>query len=451
MTARRSGSLRFRLLAASAVSIAAALTVAGFVFVRLFEAHSERRIVDELRVNLDQIVARIERDPEGRLILASPLADPRFGQFQSGLYWQVVAPDQTLRSRSLWDQTIALPADPLTDGGIHQHRIAGPGVGELLVLERAIELPERLGGQTVRAAVAVDARDLAAATRAFARDLLPYLLFLGVLLTMAAAAQVFVGLRPLSVLRARLAAVRSDSGRRLEGNFPQEVEPLVSELNALLDARERQVEKARARAADLAHGLRTPLQVLAGDVARLRSRGENAEADEIEAVVSGMNRHVERELVRARSASAGGTASAAVAPVVDQVLRVVRRTPSGSRIGWTVDIPAELKARIHPDDLAEAIGNLVENAARHAAATVAVTAARKADRVVIAIEDDGPGIPADQTDLVLARGGRLDQSGPGAGLGLAIVGEIAEAWGGGLILGNAEPGLRVEIELPAAA
>jgi signal transduction histidine kinase len=132
------------------------------------------------------------------------------------------------------------------------------------------------------------------------------------------------------------------------------------------------------------------------------------------------------------------------------VVAVIVRTPAGARIDWSIDIPHEVCGRIGPDDLAEAIGNLVENAARHAHGHVAVRCRRRADLMVITVADDGPGIPPERLDEALARGGQLDRTGGGAGLGLAIVGDIAEAWGGRLDIRNSTTGLEADFCVPAS-
>ncbi len=432
----RQGSLRLRLLVAGALSILVALALSAFGLTLLFERHVERRVAGELAVYLDQVTAGLDRGPTGALVLTRPPADPRFDTPLSGLYWQAGVGDERLRSRSLWDEALALPPDVLADGAVHEHRITGPGGAALLALERSVTLPARLGGGALRAVVAVDAADITAATQSFAVDLLPYLAVLALVLIASAAVQVTVGLQPLAAVRARLAGIQAGTERRMGDAFPDEIRPLAAEVDALITAREGQVERARARAADLAHGLKTPLQVLSGDVARLRQRGEGAIADDIEQVATAMRRHVDRELARARLAAGGGDASADVAAVVDAVLAVVVRTPAGAALAWSTEIAAGTTARIDPDDLAEAVGNLVENAARHARSRVVVHGRTVGGDVELTVADDGPGIAADRIDTALTRGGRLDTSGDGAGLGLAIVGDIAEAWGGRLSLAS---------------
>ena len=186
----------------------------------------------------------------------------------------------------------------------------GPDKQTLHLLQQRIELPARLGGHTARVAVAIDDVELSGAVRRFAGALLPFLIVLAVLLTAAAWAQVTIGLRPLAAMRGKLAAIGSGEARRLGSDFPDEVLPLAREIDTLLDARERQIDKARDRAADLAHGLKTPLQLLSGDAERLKAKGENELAEEIEDIAGSMRRHVERELTRARSGANAANASA---------------------------------------------------------------------------------------------------------------------------------------------
>lgn len=445
------GSLRLRLFLAGAISILIALALSAIGLPLLFERHVERRVVSELGTYLDQIVAGLDRNADGTLVLAKAPADPRFSQPFSGLYWQVEGDNAVLRSRSLWDTKLELPVDALADGSVHQHRVAGPNATELLAVERSVTLPVRLGGGTVRIAVALDGADIAAATRAFAVDLMPYLAVIALFLMAAAFAQVTVGLWPLATVRQRLAAIRKGAAHRLGQAFPDEVQPLAAEVDALLDAREAQIARARARAGDLAHGLKTPLQVLAGDVERLRGKGEEAVAIEIEQVATTMRRHVDRELARARSAAGPADARSNIAGVVERVVAVVARTPDGAQRSWSTDIPAELNARIDSDDLAEAVGNLVENAARYARRAVTISGRHDRDRIFLTVADDGPGIPEGRLADALARGGRLDQLDSGTGLGLAIVSDIAEAWSGHLDLQSSATGLMAELSLPAAA
>lgn len=443
-------SLRLRLLVSAAAFILIAIVGAGFGLAHLFERHVERSIDQHLNAHLNQVIAGLDVGASNAIEVKRRPADPRFEQALSGLYWEVVVEPgaRVLRSRSLWDFEITLlPAAAIDDATLHT-KVAGPGGQTLYLMQKNVALPARLGEQTARAAVALNDAEVQVAVSNFTRALVPLLLLLAALLTAAAWLQVAVGLRPLAAMRQRLAAIGAGTEKRLGTGFPDEVQPLAREIDALLDVRDGQVAKARGRAADLAHGLKTPLQVLTGDAERLRAKGETEVADDIERLTKSMQRHVDRELVRARIGFGRSQATADIADVTNQVLRVMQRTSAGERLDWSVDIATKLSANIDAADLAEVIGNLVENAVRYASSRIAIAARADVRAAILTITDDGPGIPADRRDDVVRRGQRLDLSGHGAGLGLAIVSDILDAWGGTLSFATSKSGFDVLVRLP---
>ncbi len=442
-------SLRLRLALGGAVAVIAALALAAFALSALFAAHSERLAAQELSVQLDHLIAGIDRDPEtGGLRATAPPTDPRFALPFGGRYWQVDLPGaDPHRSRSLWDETLPLPTDSLADGAEHVHRIAGPQGSTLLAVERMITLPLALGGDRLRVAVAMDAADLTAARGAFMRDLVPYLAALALVLIAAGWAQVFYGLRPLADLGRRVASVRAGDAARLGQDFPVEIRPLGEEIDALLAAREEELQRARNRAADLAHGLKTPLQALVGEAERLREAGQAPAAEVLEEITGTMQRHVTRELTRARLAAGTTRGRADLGKAVGQIARVLQRTPQGAALDWQASLPEGLWVAADPADLAEALGALMENAARHARRSVQVGARREGAHIRLTLEDDGPGIPPERIEALMARGARADEGGDG--LGLTIASEIIAAIGGTLAFADAAPGLRLEIDFPA--
>ncbi|MEX0448638.1 HAMP domain-containing sensor histidine kinase [Spiribacter sp. 221] len=453
-------SLRLRLALAGAVAICLSLALAGWGLTLLFSAHVERRAVGELETHLDQVLGALERGASGALILGNQPADPRFRQPYGGLYWQIDTAGETLRSRSLWDWQLTLPALSPTDGLAVLHDLRAPDGRRLLGVERSVVLPPSLGGETVTLLLAMDRDALSAATRGFAEDLLPYLALLAVALIAAGWLQLRIGLRPLGELGRRLSAIRTGDAERLGENLPSEVSPLASDFDALLAAREAEMQAARQRAGDLAHGLKTPLQALLGESQRLRQAGHEQTAESIEQIVGSMRQHVDRELTRTRVASRAGGACSDVAAVVAQVVDVIVRTPAGARLDWDTLMTgdggpgptagAPMQAALDPADLAEALGTLVENAARYASRRVEITARiNDAALIEMGVRDDGPGLPESALTGLLDRGARLDECGGNTGLGLAICREIAEGAGGGLTLENAHPGLRARLTLPA--
>lgn len=443
-------SLRLRLLVTGAVSVLIALGVAAVGIALLFSAHVERRALAELSVQLDQVLSGVERDADGLLYLSNTPADPRFERPFGGLYWQISVDGRLLRSRSLWDHEIQLPIDELPDGGEHIHTLEGPDGQSLLTVERSVILPPRLGATAMRAAVAVDQAELQKASRDFASDLLPYLLILAAVLILAMAVQIAIGLRPLGRVEARLGDIRSGRSQRLGEDFPAEVIPLATEVDALLSEREAEIARAGMRAADLAHGFKTPLQALLGEAGRLRENGQDIHAEAIEETVETMRGHVDRELMRARISLHRETARCDVPDVVEAVLRVLRRSSPGGEKSWDVDLEPSLAVRAEAADLTEILGAVAENAARHAASRIQICARGVGGEVAIRIEDDGPGIPPEKLAEMTRRGVRADESSAGSGFGLAIASELAETLGGRLDLRPGTPGLSVRLTLPKA-
>jgi signal transduction histidine kinase len=437
-------SLRLRLIVGGVAAIVAALAIAGTGLTVLFERHVTRTIADDLEVHLRQLIAGIDVDAESRLVVIRPPADPRFTDPLSGLYWQVASKDgQLLRSRSLWDTTLFLPNDELSAGEVHHHQVSGPGNARVLIIERGINLTITGRPTAVHIAVAVDLARVSAAGRAFAMELALALGLLGLVLTVGTSIQVALGLRPLKALRSGIADIRSGRRQRLPPAAPIEVRPLVDEVNALLDAQEQEIERSRSRAADLAHGLKTPLAALASDAGRLRERGEHVIARDIEAISEAMGRQVDREMMRARlrtSARRAGTASTELAPLVRSLLTTLERTPAAARLTFEPQIPEGTVVPFDRTDLAEVLGNLLENAARHATSCVRVTARLGPTGASIMIEDDGKGIDPTARSKALERGSRLDEREVGAGLGLAIVLDVLEAYGWQLVLDDSDLG-----------
>ncbi|WP_417450623.1 sensor histidine kinase [Kordiimonas sp.] len=448
-------SLRLRLLLWASGAVAVALVLAGIGLTTLFDRHVERRVQDELATYLRQLSGGIEFAVDGSFSVAVPMADPRFDVAFSGLYWQVEEDGTAfaIHSRSLWDTRIALPTDPLDVGVIHRHTLPGPGGATLLVQERRIVFPTNEGERSLRMMVAIDRSDLDAASTDFAGELVPSLGILGVVLVLAVWFQVRMGLRPLDAIRKGINLVRTGTANRLPANQPREVMPLVEEVNDLLGAQEQAVERARQRAGDLAHGLKTPLTILQGDAGRLRARGENDLAGEIEGLVETMRRHVDRELNRARLHEKGvmQVRVADLGAVVEKIVRTVNRTPAGKNRRWMVNIPADLATGMDEGDLVELLGNLVDNAAKWARREVMVRAApAMGGYVQLMIEDDGPGVPDEALAKLGNRGVRLDEQAPGNGFGLAIVRDILAAYGGNITFSNRpEGGLCVQVDLPA--
>ena len=262
------------------------------------------------------------------------------------------------------------------------------------------------------------------------------------------------GVSPLRTLRARLLDVREGRSARLAGSYPSEVEPLVSDLNELIERRERAVERALARAADLAHGLKTPLAVLFQEAERVEAAGDVERAATLREQLERMRTQVDAHLARSRAAAsvASPAAHCPVAESAEALARTLRRLHAARGLVLEVRVPAEHAVRCSREDLDEMLGNLLDNACKWARSRVSVSAAAREGSVEVTVEDDGPGLAPELREAVLQRGVRADEKAPGSGFGLAIVREMAELHGGAIALEGAEGGgaggLRARLTLP---
>ena len=435
-------SLRVRLLIGGAFAVFVALAVAWAAMSVLFERHLQRQVEADLTARGLEVIASLGPDPEGALAVLSPPSDPRFGAPASGLYWQVSGDGALLRSRSLWDAMLATPgpsrADEWTNG-----QMAGPYEQRLVYVEREIRLDAQSAPLTVL--LGADYQTVQTAREAFARELGLFLVLLWAVLSAAAWVQVELGLRPLEHVRAALGALRNQASARLsERDYPTEAAPLANAINELAETRERDLEQAKRRAADLAHSLKTPLAALSAQSRRAREAGATDAADGLDRAIAAATRAVERELARTRAAATRGASSNARV-IITRVLQVIERTEVGQRIRFENSL-SDAPLPVSDDVLMEMTGPLLENATRFAISRVRVSG----DGGALMIEDDGPGLDPSQAQEMLERGKRLDES--GHGLGLSIAHDLAQATGADLSLDRAPElgGLRVTLRWRAA-
>lgn len=420
-------SLHWRLLAAAAAAILLALAIAwGFMTV-LFERHLERRMQADMTRDALALVADLGLDARGVPQLAVQPADPRLHTPAAGYYWQVSGAGGMLRSRSLWDSTLDVPADIPEQGWRLAHR-SGPFGQPVGVVERKLVL--ETDRPPVRVQFAQDSAPLAAARDEFGRELALFLLGLWCVLVAAAWLQVRVGLRPLARIRGELPALARHADARLPPANLREVQPLVDAINALADARQQDLRQARRRAADLAHGLKTPLAALAAQSRRAREAGAVAAADGMDRALAAIGLVVEGELARTRAQQLGEVrgASARLRDAAEHVVDVLEHTEKGEKLAFGIEVPASLAVPVEEEHLAELLGALLENAARHARRRVEVSADAGPGWARLAIDDDGSGMPDAQREAFNAGDARVDESGA-AGLGLLIARDLARAGG----------------------
>ncbi|MCZ3374925.1 sensor histidine kinase [Rhizobium sp. AG207R] len=444
-------SLRGRLLLGSVVAIIVATFLAG-VGINAISGLAVRALaLSEIDEELRVLLAAVDINSSNQLFLDDTPTDPRFGIPNGGFYWQVGRNGTVeLRSQSLWEQNLPwLRARPRDAGRATDMK--GPNGSRLLAVERSISIPSATGDQMVDIVMALDNSELAPARWRFFYAMAPSLGVLSVALIGAVVVFLRYGLRPLNDLRTALMAVQERSARKITGQFPREVQPLVDDLNGLLASRETQLTQARARAGDLAHGLKTPLAALEATARILSEEGMSERAAAIQTEVSRMEAQIKRTLAQTRASLAAAHTVGVMDASADlqKIISVMRRLSAERKIDFELVAPPEMWLAIDEADFADITGNLIDNARKWTAGRVKVRLSQLPEGVELCIEDDGPGLPEDAEMAFIRRGRRLDESIAGTGFGLAIAKDLVEAYDGKLTLARSSlGGLSVTVNLP---
>ncbi len=377
--------------------------------------------------------------------LIRPVSEPRFDQPLSGVYYQIQGPDKSLAlSRSLWDQR--LPDGVFGHDTVLSFDTPGPLGQHLRVMERDIHFPGNPGLVHVLVAIARD--DTLAEIARTKETLAVGFALLGAGLAGAVVLQVSLGLRGLRRLSGAIADLRAGLRFGIDIPVPAEVQPLVAEIDALVQQNRETVERARGHIGNLAHALRTRLSVMRNAL----SAGDH---DIAEQELAAAERLVQHHLARARAGSLAGAAASDVPAVAlaGELRHALRLLFAEREIAIEIQGDPALRVRCDRADLAEMLGNLMENACKWARNRVTVGVARIGTSIVITVSDDGDGLLTEQLEKVRGRGVRLDETVPGTGLGLAITAELVALYGGRLGLEGNGPlgGLVAQLVLPAAA
>ncbi len=424
--------------------IAVLLFGGGFALDRVLTDAVTRNFDNQLEYVLTAMIASAEIGPDGEVFLNRPLGDQRFLEPNSGLYWQISGEGHDdFPSRSLWDRTLDSNITH-DDRETHTYDSSQFSDEPLRVLERSIILPDsetRWLFQVAQSREGLDGQIAEIRTILFNSFLALAIGLIGM-----AALQTLYGLWPLRKIRSAIAAMRTGQQRRVSEPMPNEVTPMVDELNGLLEHNEKQAEEARRHAGNLAHALKTPLTVIMNSA--------TAKAKDLDDVVireaAVMRRQVDHHLARARAVGRRGHAHSRAK--VWQSLQAVERAVGRLYKHVRIDVDGDQKAvvSVERQDLDEMIGNLVENAAKYGGGSVFVTVETGEEFVELLVEDDGRGIPEDERQRIFDRGVRLDTGKPGTGLGLAIVRDVAEIYDGSVSLEESEDlgGLMVRLKLP---
>jgi signal transduction histidine kinase len=433
-----------RLTLVAVVAVLALLPVAGWLIAQAFERSALTSFDRRLDAYASTLAGRTEVTLDGALQLPQAPHEPRFEQVFSGWYWQIRRGTTVIgTSRSLWDSSLSYAANPEIASRIVE--LPGPRDEPL----RGLVLQLQLRGQAdpLELIVALPLAEVEIEVSAFQRLLAFALGSLGVMLVIVFSLQIRWGLAPLRRMEQDLQRVRSGKASHIAPDLPRDLRQVATVMNEVLAQQAQLIERARSTAGNLAHALKTPLASL-----RLRIERPQPDTAGLRADLAQVQRIVDHHLARAAAAGrAGGFRRTRLRDAIEPVIDAVSAMHRGRRIAVERHLASDVTVAVDAQDLQELIGNLLDNAVKWARSRVEVHALETPTGVRLAVDDDGPGIPPEARERVVARGTQLDQTAQGSGLGLAIVRDITALYGIRFTLADsAIGGLRATLEIPRA-
>lgn len=457
----RFNSLAFRLFATAAVWTLLVLPVAGYLIYSLYQDDVQASFDAQLKKLLTAVDADSMNTSGDDPVQPQNLYEPLFEVMHSGWYWQirpiVAGSGKTLVSASLGSETLPSPYEkkyPLDPVGTRWMNVPGPSRETIRIVE-VIDTPGHDPMRPEYSVMVAGPQDWLEGTNGKFRDRLTIALGLvGLGLVTVTLFQVRFGLLPLRRIEKGLTEIRSGEAAKLEGKLPAEIEPLQAELNALIQSNQDIVDRARTQVGNLAHALKTPLAVITNEARDDKSPFGAKVAAQAQIMRDQVGHYLDRARMAASSSAIGRVTP--VEETAEPLVRALERINREKGVAITMTVPPGARFQGEKHDLEEMLGNLLDNACKWCRKEVYLNAilvpdmAAKPNRLLIVVEDDGPGLTPEQRAKIGKRGMRLDESKPGSGLGLSIVSDLATSYRGAMNLGaSSRGGLRVELNLPA--
>jgi signal transduction histidine kinase len=447
----RKGSIAFSLFWLSAAWLIVALVGTAFLLTDLYSRALDSNLINQLRFNIDTLSSATldSRDPE---VSDITMTDPRYGRVSTGWYWAIKDEnEQTIAISGSAVGTLMPKIDAPFDADNYRSAILEDEAGNRI---RAIERATTSNGRPLHIMVTGNFDEIQRSAGDFRGQTLIVLGAVGVALAIMSAIVARLALRPIGRLGTAIEKVREGEAETITGTYPREIAPLAEEVNELLRSNTQIIERARNAVGNLAHGLKTPLAVLRNEASAAKdnslARVVTSESDKMTQLVT---TYLDRARIAARTSVVGKRADATTTML--RLVRVMEKLNKHVTIAFKRPDASLPWFRGDESDLEEMAGNLLDNACKWSKGKIAVT--MSAERtpsqqfLLIRIEDDGPGLTEEEAQKVLRRGVRLDEKTPGSGLGLDIVKELVDVYGGGLQLRRSVlGGVLAELKLPAA-
>ena len=442
-------TLSARLFFLSSLAAVVGVGLAALLISTEYRRNAEARLNDVLVANIFNLMGNVEVGSDGTIEGGPDLGDSRYSLFDSGWYWSVNKigdNSDRLSSPSLAEREIEVPPDISFDETFQRTFLLDDADGQTLQgLEAQVFLGE--GSDIYSFKITASQSILDEEIADFTRTLALILALLAFSIVAATYWMVRFGLEPLRRATGNLAAIRNGEAERIGGTYPDEIQPLIDETNALIETNATIVERARTQVGNLAHSLKTPLAVIQNELSGLPQSKQNILRENTDTMRKQVQLYLDRARISARRSTAVSTTKAL--PVLEKLGTVIAKLNPDKEIAADLDDLTDVHFAGEEPDLQELCGNLLENAAKYARTKLELNASFADEKITISVEDDGPGMTKRQMEKAQERGGRVDEGKTGWGLGLSIVQDVVDEYDGGFLLGNSKfGGLKATIVLP---
>ncbi len=428
-------SLNKRILLSATLVLLIFIVGIALALDRAFHDSARLGVQDRMLAKLLMLMGDAEVEEDGRLDMPTNLLDTEFGRPNAGTYAYIVDQSRTI----IWQSTSALnkkiPELILLDKGVKDFGQISMDGQVYFIYRYGVAWATETGGYPLTFNVVTETTLFDAQIERYREDLWGWLSVMTLLLLVTQMLVLRWGLQPMRRVSTELSAIESGVQENVNGVYPSELKLLTDSINSLIDHERKQQKRYRNGLADLAHSLKTPLAILQG-AATARNDEQDKEKDREKTIreqIERMDNIIQYQLRRAATAgSSPGMRLVRLYPVVDRIVKTVRKAYHDKNLEISKDIDQTISVRIDEGDLMELLGNLVDNACKWCDRLIVVSARQNQDQVIIQVKDDGPGIRENEITRILERGVRADQSIPGHGIGLAIVRDIIQVYGGNL-------------------
>ena len=433
-------SLKSRLVTSALVMLFVLLPAIGLTLDNAFGKHLLEAVEQELTAHSYSILAETDYI-DGELLTPTNFLESQFNVIDSGLYALITelnlalanesrtasAADSNEQSSLIWHSDSALNITAINSlrypqQGEREFYLVNFAGQAMFVSSFSVNFADLDQDMPVTLHIAKSQQDFMAAQKAFRQQLLVWLVIIAVGFAAIMWWWLSWTLKPLKQLTSELKIIEQGESESVDGQYPIEVQPAISQLNDLLSNEQTQRLRYRNALADLAHSLKTPLATIAS---------AEAVSLEVQQEVNKINQIVEHQLKRAQSAGQSAwRLSVDIKPCVEKLLAAMAKIYRDKAIVTSVNIPEHAKFKGDEADLMEILGNLIDNAFKAANAQVAVSVKCNNRELNIQVADDGVGISADERDSIMQRGVRVDTYEQGHGIGLAIVRDLVNSYQG---------------------